>query len=74
MLGLTIALDDFGTGYSSLNNLTMFPFDKIKIDRSFTLNMTKEPSCAAVIATVITLGRCLHILITAEGVEFGTRI
>ena len=68
-LGITIALDDFGTGYSSLNNLTMFPFDKIKIDRSFTLNMTKNPACAAIIATVITLGRCLDILTTAEGVE-----
>ena len=68
-LGVTIALDDFGTGYSSLNNLTMFPFDKVKIDRSFTLNMTKSPACAAVIATVITLGRCLDILTTAEGVE-----
>ena len=68
-LGVTIALDDFGTGYSSLKNLTMFPFDKIKIDRSFTLNMTRNPACAAVIATVITLGRCLDIATTAEGVE-----
>jgi diguanylate cyclase (GGDEF)-like protein len=68
-LGVTITLDDFGTGYSSLNNLTVFPFDKIKIDRSFTLNMTRNPACAAVIATVITLGRCLDILTTAEGVE-----
>jgi len=68
-LGVTIALDDFGTGYSSLNNLTMFPFDKIKIDKSFALNMTKSPVCAAVMATVITLGRCLDILTTAEGVE-----
>lgn len=68
-LGITIALDDFGTGTSSLNSLTIFPFDKIKIDRSFILNMTKNPACAAVIATVITLGRCLDILTTAEGVE-----
>jgi len=68
-LGVTIALDDFGTGYSPLNNLTMFPFDKIKIDRSFTVNMTKSPACAAVIATAVTLGRCLDTLTTVEGVE-----
>lgn len=68
-LGVTIALDDFGTGYSSLNNLTMFPFDKIKIDKSLALNMTKSPLCAAVMATVISLGRCLDISTTAEGVE-----
>jgi diguanylate cyclase (GGDEF)-like protein len=68
-LGVTIALDDFGTGYLSLKTLTEFPFDKIKIDTSFILNMTKTPACAAVIATVITLGRCLDILTTAEGVE-----
>jgi len=68
-LGVTIALDDFGTGYSSLKNLTMFPFDKIRIDSSFISKMTKSPTCATVIATVITLGRCLDILTTAKGVE-----
>ena len=68
-LGVTIALDDFGTGYSSLNCLTRFPFDKIKIDSSFISNMTRSPACAAVIATATTLGRCLDIQTTAEGVE-----
>ena len=68
-LGITIALDDFGTGYSSLKKLTMFPFDKIKIDSSFISKMTKSSTCATVIATVITLGRCLDILTTAKGVE-----
>jgi EAL domain-containing protein (putative c-di-GMP-specific phosphodiesterase class I) len=68
-LGISVALDDFGTGYSSLSYLTMFPFDKIKIDKSFTLNMTKNPTSAAIIAAVLSLGRSLDIATTAEGVE-----
>ena len=68
-LGISIALDDFGTGYSSLSYLTMFPFDKIKIDKSFTLNMTRNPTSAAIIAAVLSLGRSLGIATTAEGVE-----
>jgi EAL domain-containing protein (putative c-di-GMP-specific phosphodiesterase class I) len=68
-LGVTIALDDFGTGYSSLSQLTMFPFDKIKIDKSFTLNMTSRADCAAVIAGVVALANSLEISTTAEGVE-----
>jgi len=68
-LGISIALDDFGTGYSSLSYLTMFPFDKIKIDKSFTLNMTRNPTSSAIIAAVLSLGRSLDIATTAEGVE-----
>jgi diguanylate cyclase (GGDEF)-like protein len=68
-LGISIALDDFGTGYSSLSYLTMFPFDKIKIDKSFTQNITKRAECAAIVSSVLTLGRCLGITTTAEGVE-----
>ena len=68
-LGVTIALDDFGTGYSSLSQLTMFPFDKIKIDKSFTMNMTSRADCAAVIAGVLALANSLDILTTTEGVE-----
>ena len=56
-LGVGIALDDFGTGYSSLSQLTMFPFDKIKIDKSFTQNMTKRSDCAAIIAAVMKIWR-----------------
>jgi diguanylate cyclase (GGDEF)-like protein/PAS domain S-box-containing protein len=67
--GITIALDDFGTGYSSLSQLTMFPFDKIKIDKSFTQNLTKRAECAAIIAAVLTLARTLDMETTAEGVE-----
>ncbi len=68
-LGVTVALDDFGTGYSSLSQLTMFPFDKIKIDKSFTMNMTSRADCAAVIAGVLALANSLEISTTAEGVE-----
>ena len=62
-------LDDFGTGYSSLSQLAMFPFDKIKIDKSFTQNLTKRSECAAIISATLTLARSLDIATTAEGVE-----
>ena len=68
-LGITIALDDFGTGYSSLSHLTMFPFDRIKIDKSFTQNLTKRADCAAIISATLTLANNLNIATTAEGVE-----
>jgi diguanylate cyclase (GGDEF)-like protein len=68
-LGIAIALDDFGTGYSSLSHLTMFPFDKIKIDKSFTQNLTKRADCAAIISATLTLSKSLDIATTAEGVE-----
>jgi diguanylate cyclase (GGDEF)-like protein len=68
-LGITVALDDFGTGYSSLNQLTMFPFDKIKIDKSFTRDMTTRADCAAIISAVLALAHSMDIETTAEGVE-----
>jgi len=68
-LGISIALDDFGTGYSSLSYLTMFPFDKIKIDQSFVRDLMKRSECRAIISSVLALGRGLGIAITAEGVE-----
>jgi diguanylate cyclase (GGDEF)-like protein/PAS domain S-box-containing protein len=68
-LGIAIALDDFGTGYSSLSQLTMFPFDRIKIDKSFTQNLTKRADCAAIISATLTLANSLNIATTAEGVE-----
>jgi diguanylate cyclase (GGDEF)-like protein len=68
-LGVSIALDDFGTGYSSLSYLTMIPFDKIKIDRSFTSRMTTRADCAAIVAAVLALGRSLCTETVAEGVE-----
>jgi predicted signal transduction protein with EAL and GGDEF domain len=67
--GIAIALDDFGTGYSSLSQLTMFPFDKIKIDKSFTQNLTKRSECAAIISAALTLAQNLDMATTAEGIE-----
>src|SRR6266851_9268765 len=68
-LGVSIALDDFGTGHSSLSYLTMIPFDKIKIDRSFTLNLTRRADCAAIVSAVLALGLSLKTETVAEGVE-----
>jgi len=68
-LGVTIALDDFGTGYSSLTHLWRFPFDTLKIDRSFVIGMENEPKAAAIIHTITALGKALDMTITAEGVE-----
>jgi diguanylate cyclase (GGDEF)-like protein/PAS domain S-box-containing protein len=68
-LGIGISLDDFGTGYSSLRYLTTFPIDKIKIDKSFTQNITHRADCAAVVASVLALGSSLQIATVAEGVE-----
>lgn len=68
-LGISIALDDFGTGYSSLSYLTMFPFDKIKIDRSFVANMTRKAEAAAIVSAVRALAYSLDITTVAEGIE-----
>lgn len=68
-LGVGIVLDDFGTGYSSLSYLRMFPFDKIKIDKSFVAEMPNRMDCAAIVAAITGLGRSLGIETTAEGVE-----
>jgi diguanylate cyclase (GGDEF)-like protein len=68
-LGISMALDDFGTGYSSVNYLTNFPFDKIKIDKSFTQGALNRRDCAAVVSSVLALARGLGTITTAEGIE-----
>ncbi|MCP3410773.1 EAL domain-containing protein [Bradyrhizobium sp. CCGB01] len=68
-IGIELALDDFGTGYSSLSYLTVFPFDKIKIDKSFIRNLAHQPRSSAIIASIVTLARGLDMSVTAEGVE-----
>jgi diguanylate cyclase (GGDEF)-like protein/PAS domain S-box-containing protein len=68
-LGIRISMDDFGTGYSSLSYLRSFPFDKIKIDRSFVRDIVDKPDSLAIIRAISTLGRSLGIRTTAEGVE-----
>ena len=68
-LGVSIVLDDFGIGYSSMRYLQMFPFDKIKIDKSFIQSMTTHSDSAAIVCAITGLGRGLDIETTAEGVE-----
>ena len=68
-LGTRIAMDDFGTGYSSLGYLCSFPFDKIKIDRSFIRGIEGNVEQKAVVRAIVGLGETLGKTITAEGIE-----
>jgi diguanylate cyclase (GGDEF)-like protein len=69
-LGIAIVMDDFGTGYSSLNYLWRFPFDKVKIDRSFMIGFdTSDKNVEKIVKTIVGLGRSLHMQVTVEGVE-----
>lgn len=69
--GIRIALDDFGTGYSSLSHLRALPFDRIKVDRSFIVSLTKDKESWAIVKTIATMGSTLGVPVTAEGVESG---
>ena len=69
--GVRIALDDFGTGYSSLSYLQRFPFDKIKIDRSFIRDLGDEKDDSSIILAIIGLAERMNMIVTAEGVETG---
>jgi diguanylate cyclase (GGDEF)-like protein len=68
-LGARVSMDDFGTGYSSLSYLRSFPFDKIKIDRSFIKDLTNKPDGEAIIRAIAGLGKSLGMTTVAEGVE-----
>ncbi|WP_163266216.1 sensor domain-containing protein [Chelativorans alearense] len=72
-LGVSLALDDFGSGWASLDALRRFPFDRLKIDRSFVANMESDPRSAAIVRTVLGLSRALNLSVTAEGVEHHTQ-
>ncbi len=73
-LGVRIAMDDFGTGYSSLSYLLSFPFDRIKIDRSFVRDISERADCAAIVQSIASLGASLGMATTAEGVETGEQL
>jgi EAL domain-containing protein (putative c-di-GMP-specific phosphodiesterase class I) len=72
-MGLRIALDDFGTGYSSLSYLHSFPFDKIKIDRSFISNLESSAQSKNIVRAVLGLARTIGVPVLAEGVETETQ-
>jgi predicted signal transduction protein with EAL and GGDEF domain len=68
-LGVSIVMDDFGTGYSSLNSLQSFPFDKIKIDRSFIGALESDEAARSIVRAIVGLGRSLNLSVVAEGIE-----
>jgi PAS domain S-box-containing protein len=68
-MGCKLALDDFGTGYSSLGHLQALPFDEVKIDRSFVMNMTHTRQSRKIVAAIIGLGHSLGLITLAEGIE-----
>ncbi len=72
--GLRVAMDDFGTGYSSLSYLSSFPFDKIKIDKSFVTDIVENREAFAIIRAIILLGDALGMRVTVEGVETGEQL
>jgi diguanylate cyclase (GGDEF)-like protein len=73
-LGVRIAMDDFGSGYSGLTSLAHFPFDKIKIGRRFVAQLTEDADVAAIVASIVALGRTLSVDVTAEGVETSEQV
>jgi EAL domain-containing protein (putative c-di-GMP-specific phosphodiesterase class I) len=68
-MGVRLAIDDFGTGYSSLAYLRRFPIDRLKIDRSFLADVDTDADAAALVTSIVLLGRSLGLQLVAEGVE-----
>ncbi|WP_194285293.1 putative bifunctional diguanylate cyclase/phosphodiesterase [Gluconobacter aidae] len=73
-LGVKIVMDDFGIGFSSLNYLRRFPFDRIKIDRSFIRDMLNDPQAQSIVNAIMTLGHAMSMEVIAEGVETAAQL
>ena len=73
-MGISLDIDDFGTGYSSLSYLHQFPFDTLKIDRSFVHQMFEDQACAGIVRSIILLAQNLNLTINAEGIETGQQL
>jgi len=73
-LGVRVAMDDFGAGYTGLAALARFPFDKVKVDRTFVGQLTEDTDVAAIVSAVVALGRTLSVDVTAEGVETNDQV
>jgi len=69
-----VAMDDFGGGYTGIASLAQFPFDKIKIDKSFVDQLTEDADVGAIVSAVVALGRTLSVDVTAEGVETNEQV
>jgi len=73
-IGVSLTLDDFGTGHAGLSTLRRFPFEKIKIDRSFVSNLGIDREADAIVEAVLLLGRRLNLRVVAEGVELESQL
>ncbi len=73
-IGVALSTDDFGTGFSSLSYLHKFPFDTLKIDRSFVSKMDTNTKCAEIVSTILTLAQNLNLEVVAEGIETETQL
>ncbi len=73
-LGVRLALDDFGTGYSSLSYLKRFPIDVLKIDQSFTFEVTSDDGAASITRAIVAMAQSLRMTTVAEGVETGEQL
>jgi len=73
-LGVGLHMDDLGTGYSSLNHLHRYPFDTLKIDRSFIQGIAKEQESADIVGTILELARSLEMDVVAEGIETSEQV